>query len=168
MSAHRTAARTAAAKFEAIARHYLPRGYTVEYRKGLSGRHYGRRMLIKAPRPVTARALYVFLHECAHAHLHDHSGKVPRHVEEMEAVQWAYAKMKKHGIPVPPSIVEREQRYVAWKIVQAERRGAKRIDDRAREFAGDDQISKMRLKYEKVLGKSRHPNATNGRPKRPS
>ena len=33
--------------------------------------------------------LYIFLHECAHAHLgHAHNGKTPRHVEEMEAEKW--------------------------------------------------------------------------------
>jgi hypothetical protein len=65
------AARKAAAeRFTAIAMSYVPEGYTVEYRKSLSGRHYGKRKLIQAPRPVTRKALYIFLHECAHAHLH--------------------------------------------------------------------------------------------------
>ena len=48
-----------------IALRYLPHGYKVEYRKSLSGMHYGNRKLIKAPRPTTAKSLYIFLHQCA-------------------------------------------------------------------------------------------------------
>jgi hypothetical protein len=131
------AARKAAAeRFEAIAKFYVPEGYTVEYRKSLSGTHWGQRKLIQAPRPVTRKALYIFLHECAHAHLgHAHNGKAPRHVEEMEAEKWAHAKMREHGISVPRSMTRRAKQYVARKIRQAERRGAKRIDPSARAFA---------------------------------
>ena len=40
--------------------------------------------------------------ERAHAHLHWAEGHTkPRHVEEMEAEQWAHAKMREHGIAVP-------------------------------------------------------------------
>jgi hypothetical protein len=79
-------------------------------------------------------SLYIFLHECAHATL-GHNGKVPRHVEEMEAEQWAHATMRKHGIAVPRSMTEQAKQYVARKIRQAVRRGAKRIDARAKAFA---------------------------------
>jgi hypothetical protein len=145
--------------YAAIAKRYLPKGYRVEHRKSLSGMHYGGRMLIKTPRPVTANSLYIFLHECAHAYLHTDSGKqAPRHVEEMEAEQWAHAKMEKHGIAVPPEITERARKYVARKIVQAERRGAKNIDPRARAFAGN-HVDEMRALYEKCVGSSRHPSA---------
>jgi hypothetical protein len=153
------------AHYETIAKKYLPRGYTVEYRKSLSGRHYGRRNLIKAPKPVTAKALYIFLHECAHAYLHTGSGRkaAPRHVQEMQAEIWAHAKMEKHGIPVPPEMTTRAKRYVARKIVQAERRGAKNIDPLAIEYAGD-HLTSMRSMYEKACGKSRHPNCMKNRP----
>jgi hypothetical protein len=145
--------------YEGIAKRYLPRGYAVEYRKSLSGTHYGHRNLIQAPRPVTAKALYVFLHECAHAYLHTGSGaKGVRHVQEMEACQWAMAKMHEHDIPVPPELITREKQYVARKIVQAERRGAKRIDPRAIEFAGG-HLAAMRALYETACRKSRHPGA---------
>ncbi len=128
-----------AVKLEGIAPLYIPEGYTVEYRKSLSGMHYGKRKLIQAPRPITRKSLYIFLHECAHAHLgHSHNGKVPRHVEEMEAEQWAHAKMREHGIAVPRSMTDRARRYVARKIEQAHRVGAKKIDARARKFAGSE------------------------------
>jgi hypothetical protein len=46
------AARKAAAeRFQATAMQCVPDGYTIEYHKSLSGRHYGKRKLIQAPRP---------------------------------------------------------------------------------------------------------------------
>jgi hypothetical protein len=131
------AARSAAAvRFEAIGKLYVPEGYTVEYRKSLSGRHWGSRKLIQAPRPITRKALYIFLHECAHAVLgHSHNGKVPRYAEEMQAEQWAHAKMREHGVAVPRIMTRRAKQYVARKIGQAMQRGAKRIDPKARAFA---------------------------------
>lgn len=131
------AARKAAAeRFEAIAMKHFPEGYTLEYRKSLSGRHNGKVKRIIAPRPVTRKALYIFLHECAHAHLgHYDNGKAPRHVEEMEAEKWAHEKMRDSGVAVPRSMTKRAKAYVAHKIHQAERRGAKKIDPAARRYA---------------------------------
>ncbi len=131
------AARKAAAeRFMAIAMMYAPAGYTIKYRRSLSGLHRGVSTVIEAPRPVTRKALYIFLHECAHAHLgHAHNGKAPRHVEEMEAEKWAHEKMRENGIPVPRQMTKRAKDYVARKIKQATARGAKRIDPEARRFA---------------------------------
>jgi hypothetical protein len=50
-------------------------------------------------------------------------------------------------------MTERARRYVARKIVQAERRGAVNIDPRATEYAGA-HLNEMRDAYEKALGKS--------------
>lgn len=145
--------------YERIAVRYLPRGYAVEYRKSLSGRHFGDRRLIQAPRPRTPKSLYIFLHECAHAYLRTGSGKRgKRHVQEMEANLWAEAKLTKHGIPIPPEYIERHKRYVAYKIVQAERRGGKHIDRRAIEYAGEHLVP-MRDTYNRICGPSRHPTA---------
>jgi hypothetical protein len=101
----------------------VPEGYTVEYRKSLSGRHYGKRKLIQAPRPVTRKSLYIFLHECAHAHLH-RERKPKAHVREMEAERWAHEKMREHGIAAPRDMTRRAKSYVARKIEQAKRCGA--------------------------------------------
>lgn len=62
---------------------------------------------------------------------------MPRHVEEMQAEQWAHEKMREAGVPIPPKQTQRAKLYVARKIYQAKRRGAKNIDPRAREFAGE-------------------------------
>jgi hypothetical protein len=129
------AARKAAAeRFMAIAMRYVPEGYRVEYRKSLSGSHYGESKLIQAPRPVTRKSLYIFLHECAHAHLHvDRRPKA--HVREMEAEKWAHEKMRENGVPVPRQMTHRAKRYVARKIRQAIRSGAKKIDGEAARYA---------------------------------
>jgi hypothetical protein len=119
----------------AIAISYVPEGYVVEYCKRLRGCHYGTLKEIVAPRPVTRKSLYIFLHECAHAHLHPDGHKVPTHVKEMEAEKWAHQKMREHGIPVPRTMTKRAKRYVARKIKQAVRAGAESIDPSARRFA---------------------------------
>lgn len=130
------ARRAAAEKFETIAARYVPEGYTVEYRKSLTGVHYGSKKLIQAPRPRTRKSLYIFLHECAHAQLgHSHNGRMPRHVEEMQAEKWAHEKMRGHGIAVPRAMTKRAKQYVARKIRQAVKRGAKHINPQARKFA---------------------------------
>lgn len=131
------AARKAAAeRFFAIGMSYVPPGWLVRYRKSLSGRCFYSG-IIEAPKPVTRKALYIFLHECAHAHLHCPKGKSkqPRHVEEMQAEQWAHEKMREHGIAVPRAMTRRAKAYVAHKIEQAERRGAKTISAEARRFS---------------------------------
>jgi len=43
--------------------------------------------------------------------------------------------MREHGIAVPRKSLRRAKRYVAYKIRQAERRGAKHIDAKAKKFA---------------------------------
>jgi hypothetical protein len=129
------AARKAAAeRFEKIAMLYLPSDWTVQYRKSLSGRCYHGTKMIATPRPRTRKAPYIFLHECAHIHLH--SGRRPKaHVREMEAEKWAHAKMREHGIPVPRKMTERAKQYVAHKIRTAINCGAKTIAPEAKRFA---------------------------------
>jgi hypothetical protein len=129
--------RAAAERFEAIASRHLPPGYSVvRYRKNLSGYCDHKNKVIVSPRPRTRKALYIFLHECAHAHLHRNGnrGRVPRHVEELEAEQWAHARMREAGIRVPRAMTKRAKRYVARKIKQAIARGAKHIDPQARRY----------------------------------
>ena len=127
----------------------------VRIRRTLSGRAYSAAE-IAAPRPVTRRALHIFLHECAHVALGHvfaptlpHGGpgpaqaaseprimRKPRHVEEYEAEQWAFARMRESGIPIPRKSLRRAKSYVAYKIRQARRRGAKAVDREAQRWAG--------------------------------
>jgi hypothetical protein len=121
--------------FAAIAAQYVPEGYTIEYRKSLTGRHFGTRKLIQAPRPTTPASLYIFLHECGHAHLrHSHNGRTPRHVEEMEAEQWAQDIMARRlfegsGTPCLPECpalpaAAPYTRFRGWRCPRKVRAGA--------------------------------------------
>lgn len=95
------------------------------------------------PRPITRKALYVFLHECGHFELghvilgEGSMARKPRHVEEFEAERWARAKMRQAGIPVPRECIWDAKRNVAFRIRMARERGAARIDRAAARFARD-------------------------------
>ena len=103
-------------------------------RLSLTGRAYpdGK---IEAPKGITRKQLYILAHECAHVALDHFGGGKPRHVEELEAEQWAHAALRRHGIPVPRDMTKRAKGYVAHKIRQATNAGAKRIDPAARKYA---------------------------------
>lgn len=104
------AARAKAAEwYYEVGMSYLPEGWTHEFRKSLSGMCNGTTKHICGPRPVTRKSLYIWLHECAHAHLHfgEEGKRQPRHVEDMQAEQWAHARMREHDIPVPRSMTTR-------------------------------------------------------------
>jgi len=107
----------------------------VYYRKRLSG-YCDWKNRIVAPRPHSGKSLYIFLHECGHAHLHDASRCKPRHVEELEAEQWAHQKMREASVPVPRAMTQGAKHYAARMIGKALLRGAKHIDPEARRFAG--------------------------------
>jgi hypothetical protein len=77
--------------------------------------------------------MYIFLHECAHFALHG-SRRKPRHVEELEAEQWAHARMREAGMSVPRVMTTGAKAYVHRKIRSAIKHGAKRIDPAARRF----------------------------------
>ena len=105
-------------------------------KSSLSGRAIYSRGEMHAPRPVTRKALYIFLHECAHFHIQDHRGKSkPSHVKELEAEKWAHARMRDAGIAVPKDMTKRAKEYVAHKISHAIKSGAKHIDSKAKKFA---------------------------------
>jgi hypothetical protein len=106
-----------------------------EIRKSLSGRAWAKSGVIHAPEGRTRKQLYILAHECGHVALKHGKGK-PKHVKELEAEQWAHAALRRHGIPVPRSMTTRAKEYVAWKIQQATRRGAKHIDPAAKRYAG--------------------------------
>ncbi len=86
--------------------------------------------LLRCPLPSTRRRLYILAHECGHVacgHLGARSGQ-PRHREEYEAERYAHAAMRRHGICISRKSTENAKKYVARKIEQAIRRGAKKLD----------------------------------------
>src|SRR5271169_4000262 len=71
----------------------------VRIRASLSGVALLREGILVGPRPATRKSLYIFLHECAHFHLHA-SGRKARYIEEYEAEMWAHNKMREAGLRV--------------------------------------------------------------------
>jgi hypothetical protein len=123
------------ASYEMLAKRFLPKDWTVRYRDSLTGRCYYRFKRIDTPPPTTLRRLHIFLHECAHIHLHWGEKARIAHRREYEAETWAFSKMRAAGIEPDPRSVERAKRYVRHKIKQALKRGAKNIDADAWEWS---------------------------------
>jgi hypothetical protein len=115
----------------------------IRIRKDLSGfacvdpkfSNYG---TLCAPRPITRKALHIFLHECAHFALHTKiKGRARKHryIEEYEAERWASARMREAGIAVPRAITKRAKSHVRRQIEQAGP-NLKALDARAAKYAG--------------------------------
>ncbi len=96
----------------------------IRVRRSISGLAYVTRGILEVPRPFTRRALHVFFHEVAHIVL-NHIRQKPRHVEEMEAEQWAHDAMRRHGFAVPRERLRHAKWHVARQINRALRRGQK-------------------------------------------
>ena len=100
-----------------VAQKYTPDDVEVSFRRRLTGCAWARSRRICAPRPLTRRALHVYLHEVAHVvleHFHDR----PVHQREYEAEDWAFSVMKAEGIAVPFASLERAKAYVAEQILR--------------------------------------------------
>ena len=110
---------------------------TVQFHnRGLYGRARIKENAIYAPSPSTRRRLYIVAHECGHVVL-KHDGSKPRHREEYEAERYAHVAMRQHGISVPKKSTVPAKKYVAWKIHQAVKRGAKSIDKESLRWCQD-------------------------------
>ena len=107
----------------------------IRIRRSISGSASVREGILTVPRPFTRRALHVFFHECAHIVL-DHVSRKPRHVEEMEAEQWATDAMRRHGFAVPRERLRHAKWHVGDQIKRAIRNRARSIDLKAAKFAG--------------------------------
>ena len=99
----------------------------VQYHDRLRGWAYPDRKSVRVPTPTTRRRLYIVAHEAGHVAL-NHSGNKPQHRKEYEAEKYAHDALRRHGISVPKKSTQVAKWYVARKISQAIRRGAKTID----------------------------------------
>jgi hypothetical protein len=149
------AKREAAKRFYEIGMNSLPAGWTFAFRKSLTGLCWTDKKHIDAPRPVTRKSLYIWLHECAHAHLHGPRNRKPSHVKEYEAEVWAHGVMRAHGIPVPRKMTEHARRNVLHKIDQANASGAKSIDPAAQKYALGPSGMKFAAKMRSHMRKRR-------------
>lgn len=111
----------------------FPKGWTREYRSNLTGRCWWKRKHLAYPEPKTAKSLYIFLHEVAHAKLR-HQSK-PSYVREYEAETFAHEKMREYGFVVPLDMTNRAKKYVARKLKAGLRSGLKQeVDPKIQEF----------------------------------
>ena len=127
------ARRAAASKYLEIAEKYTPPDLQVRYRSRLTGCAWARSRRIAAPRPVTRRALHVYLHEVAHVVL-EHYHLKSEHVQEYEAELWAFEVMRAEGIPIPAKSLRRAKDYVAYLVHEAARTGLE-VDQGALRFS---------------------------------
>jgi hypothetical protein len=128
------ARRKAALRFSVIAAKHTPPNLQIVYRKKLTGCAWVRGRKIAVPRPITRRALHVYLHEVGHVvlnHVHDK----PVHVQEFEAEQWAFAIMQREGVAIHQKSIHRAKAYVAQKIMQAIMSGNEPVHLDAARFA---------------------------------
>jgi len=119
----------------------------VQYHDRLCGRAFVEDKLVFIPKPTTRRRLYVVAHEAGHVAL-NHSGNKPQHRKEYEAEKYAHDALRRHGISVPKKETQRGKRYVARKISQALRRGAKTIDRESFKWCGSElsNVDQQRIK----------------------
>lgn len=112
-----------------IVRRHLPRGWQfAEWDKrwaigDLRGWTDCKDKWIAVSEPLTTRnALYVALHECAHARMHATTDMAP-HIEEYEAEMLAIALMRIEGFTVPRAELDEARRNVQEKIASDEKHG---------------------------------------------
>lgn len=130
----------------------------VQIRKSLSGTAYCRPGTpdfgkMCAPRPVTRKSLYIYLHECAHFALHADGKRRKRYIEEMQCEKWAHARMRESGISVPRSMTQSAKAYVRRKMMKAFRRGATKFDKEALKYTGSKQIGGVKNVYTRHVTK---------------
>lgn len=122
----------------------------VQYHNRLGGWACPDRKLVCVPTPTTRRRLYFVAHEEGHVAL-DHIGLKPTHRQEYEAERYAHNALRRHGISVSKKSTQRAKRYVARKISQAIRRGAKTIDRESLKWCQDELSAVDRLKIERTV-----------------
>lgn len=140
-------------QYERIARALTPSGITtIQFRQNLSGCHKASANTIQAPRPVTRKALQVYLHECAHSVLHtgirssstgipkakgwEYVAAHPKYIWEYQAEQWSFEAMRLNKVPVPAESIARAKAYVLRLLEQAIKGGVAVVDREIAEWCG--------------------------------
>ncbi len=100
---------------------HLPQGYTYSFRSSLTGRCWRGKKHISAPKPVTRRALHVWLHECHHG-MNAYS-KFPSYYAEYQCEMFATRIMGADGIKVHEKSIANAKHYVFKRLEHAVRQG---------------------------------------------
>lgn len=121
----------------------------VEYHNRLSGWAMSDKRFVRIPKPTTRRRLYIVAHEAGHIAL-NHCGAKPKHRQEYEAERYAHDALRRHGIAVSKKSTQRAKKYVARKVSQALRRGAKTIDRESFSWCRNELSFEDRLRVKQV------------------
>lgn len=115
--------------FEKIARE---NNIIFEYHfKSNVGRAFIEERKILISKPINRDRLFVAFHEIGHI-INGHIK--PRYLEELKAEQYAIMKMREVNIPISRKARARAKEYISYKVRQAQRRGLKKLDSRAKRF----------------------------------
>lgn len=85
--------------------------------------HVKKQSVCLAAKPVGYKSFFVLLHEIGHI-MAPHGNHRYRFVQEHAANQWAYAELKKLGLPLKRKVKKSFDDYVRMQIGRASRRGA--------------------------------------------
>jgi hypothetical protein len=130
--------------YRKIVRRHLPRGWTVVERdptdKPWRGLAEWRTHKLYVPPLTDRRALYVALHEIAHARLHTHipDARIAPHVQEYEAEQLAMSLMRLESIPIPRVELRKAKKDVRG-MIEDDRAHGWSIDSHIERWAGEGQ-----------------------------
>lgn len=142
--------------YERLARALTPVNVcSICFRNNLSGSATSADGTLQAPRPKTRKALYVYLHECAHFVLHNPVHAIinsegrkrkrrsweyepghPKYIWEYQAEMWAHEAMRKYGVTVSKEITAEAKAYVRRRLNEAVRGGLLEIDPEISRWCG--------------------------------
>ena len=110
-----------------VAEKFVPNGYRIIHKQRLSGHVFWKNREFHVPRPVTRKALYIYLHEYAHIYLKHNEADLPIHRREYEAETWAIRMMEYEDIPPPFKMIQQGKAYVLNEIIKALAHGEMKI-----------------------------------------
>ena len=89
--------------------------------------------MVSAPRPRSPVSACIFLHEVGH-HAIGFRKFRPRCLEEYHVWQWAFAQMRRYGIPINPRVLRHYRRSMYHYVRLARRRGLRQLPPILGEF----------------------------------
>jgi hypothetical protein len=98
----------------------IKNGFTIHYRKSLSGSVCWSNKTCDIPEIKTRKSLFIGAHELFHC-LRERKGKV--YINEFKAEKFAGRYMRHLGFNVPRVMLYRAKRYISYKISKAFTRG---------------------------------------------
>lgn len=102
----------------------IRRGFSINYRKSLSGCVYWDKKICYIPDIKSRASLYIAIHELYHC-LRDRQKGSKVYIDEFKAEKFAHRFMRHLGFTIPRKMNKRAKRYIGYKIRKALARGMK-------------------------------------------